>query len=299
MPSAYAYYRAFATALDDVTVSIPVTGVSLTTTAVCAQLVNATTGVSSGRWQGHWVNYTSGAGAPQSRRVAAYDPATGTLTVTPAWSSAPEIGAGMELTALFPLMSAAGADTDYLALLNAALGKIWLDGIEVTVTIPATPTDTISLAAYPGIKTPDQVQAVLEPHPVVGRSPVDATWRVREIATVAGVTTLRLKTPFRRALGSLTLRVRLQASFVIATGGTWSAADTNGLGALTDEARPPIQDVVDAALVEAYQALLARNPGTPNDPQLLKKLADQRVVARAVPGYRDAGPAPAPEPVAA
>jgi hypothetical protein len=203
------------------------------------------------------------------------------------------------LTALFPLVPAQGAETDYRTLNNATLGKIWLDGVEVTVAIPASPTDTISLSAYPGLKTADQIQEILEPSPIVGRAPIDASWRVRDVLVSSGVTKLRLKSPFRRAQGNLTLRVKLPASSVIAVNGVWTAASAVGLNALSDEARPPVQDVVDAALVEAYQSLLARNPGTPNDPQLIKKLADQRMVAARVPGYKGASSAPAATPVAA
>lgn len=294
MPSEYLYYRALALALDDVTTSVTVTGASAPSTAICAQLVNATSGVSSGRWEGAWVLNTAGAGAPQQRRVAQFTPGTGTLTITPVWTSTPSIGDTIELTQKFPAMPAAASVTDYRALINAALGHIWVDGIELTASISTA--DTVSLSGYPGIRTADQIQDVLEPHPISGRSPVSAMWRVRDVIVSSGVTTLRLKSPFARAHGTLTVRVRLQASAYIATAGTWSAASIAGLVNLSDEARPPVQDVVDVALVEAYQALLRRKA----DPTLAKQLADQRVVARRVPGYDGGGVrSPEPEPVAA
>lgn len=255
MPSLTSYWKALADALDDrETINL---SDGTTTTVIAAQIVNGTTGATSGLYDGRWFfNQTRATQA----KVASYVPGTGTTTNTPAALSANVAGDSGTFTSLFPVRRLVGAETDYLTLCNRALGRMMLD-VEVEVTI--TTSDTYAMTAFPSLDRPERLREVREPSPVTGMAATSSMWRGWELVPDPPTASLRTNVPFTTATGSLEVEWTRPASTWIKVSSTWGES-TVGLANETDEAQPSLEEWLPFALTEALPVLIARSPGRPN-----------------------------------
>ena len=186
------YRQALARALDDIELYI-VTSASATT-VVCSNLINGSTGASSGRYNGRYVYISEGTGVGNQGvvRDGGYDPATGSLTIvdTGGWTTQPALSSTAELTALFPAFNAASSTSsftggnDYQSLINRALSMILVpDQISVT-TVADQQEYSLSTYAY-WLDRPERLTGVLDPPRATGW-PTKPTWRRWELQLDGG-----------------------------------------------------------------------------------------------------------------
>lgn len=252
------YWQALARALDDLDGPYAVASAASNQVA-SARLVNNTPSASLHRYDNAWVHVDTGAGAGQLAHMVAngYVPSTGALTLTPNWTTIPSPADQFSLTYLFPARGGAvGADTDYRSLVNRALALILAPD---RLSIAITTADTYSTTAYPWLDRPDRLVRVLEPAPMSGRAPTDASWRGPRLVVDGASPFLQLNAPFTTASGNLVLEVWRPGDSLVN-----GVESTTGLSAGTDTALPRVEDVVMVALLEGYQVLANRNPSRPS-----------------------------------
>lgn len=286
MPTLTALRGALALALDDLETEVVAVAGSTTSIGI-SELLAAVTGVTSNMYEGRWIYHRQGG---RQRKVQAYVPGTGALTITPAWT-APTPGDTVEFTGLFPCIPAPAAETDYRTLLNRALGRMAMN-VEVEVAIVAF-QDTYPMTAFPSLDRPERLRGVREPSPFPGRQPVDSMWRGWEAVPDPPTMSLRAKSVFGVSTGNIEVEWTRPASTWIKVAGTW-AESAVGLVNESDEAQPAIEEILPFALVEALNVLIARTPGRPNAEwaRMLKDAED--AVERS--WYRDRTQVLAPQP---
>jgi hypothetical protein len=277
-----AYRQALARALDDLDVFIlSAAAAGPPTTVTSLSLINTATGVTSSLFEGAWLFHSVGASAPQARRVAAYTPATGLLTLAAAMN-APSVSDTCELSRLFPAIAAIGSETDYRTIINRGLGRMM---IERKDTISATVSDSYPLTAFPSLDRPERLRRVSEPNPHPGRAtPVDSAHRKWRVVPDVPTAALENDAPFAVATGVVTLEWTAPATKWIAVAATW-AESAVGLVNESDEAQPAIEEALPFLVEEALTVLIARAPGRPNAEweRKLEKARDDIAVSR----YRD------------
>jgi hypothetical protein len=172
----------------------------------------------------------------------------------------------VEITHLFPVLPGAYAETDYRTLVNRALSKLLVSDL---LTLPIVPGQTAySLAAWAWLDRQSRLVRIMEPPPVGSRR-LDASFRRPRIVRTGGAVSLELDAPFEAGTtGALTLDVMRPSDTYTRDGatGVWAERATPGLVLDLDEAVPSVNEVVTAALAEAYYALMSRSPGQPNGP---------------------------------
>jgi hypothetical protein len=296
VPTLKAYREVCAEALDDgATYAV---NSSTGTTVTSLQLSNATANASAQLYDGAYVYIATPPRSNQQRtvRTGGYDPSTGTLTVDFAWLAAPQLLDELFVSRRFPAAKTnPGRGVAYLSLINLALSRLLIVGrLALSVT-----GQTASVAAYPWLDE-GRLLDVLEPG-VAGGIPKSAKWRGVNLRLDAETPVLEVPAALA-GTQSLTLVVNRPADTRRSTSGVWGDT-TDGLLIDTDEAVPPVDDVLKAVLVEAYRVLMHRTPGRPDGnwrPLYASALADARGMnqGRRYPYYDDSG-LPAPEQPAA
>lgn len=257
------YRQALARSLDDLGVF---TVLSSTTNTITLQhwqtsLANA----SERRYDGRWILVKSaGFGTQRSIRPGSYDPATATLTSLndSGWDTSLTLGDEVEITGLFPSMPSdtpGGEDVDYLTLINRGLGRLLIeDRLDVT-TVADQWTYAFSLTTYPWFDRMTRVMAVLDPPRATGL-PRRETWRRHHWKIDGGAMTLEFDDrPYPTSGATFQVKVLRPADTLIN-----GADSTTGLANNTDTAVPSIEEVVTAARVYAFEALLTRSKGRPS-----------------------------------
>lgn len=279
--------RTLARSLDDLAVYTVASATA--STIVSLKLNNNTSSASTKLFDGRWIFCEVADTTPQQRRVrpGGYAPATsattGTLTVFPDWTATiPSSSDEVEVTSLFPMIPDVHADTDYRTLINRSLALLLLDDeIAQAVTSGATavvPTATWLDRAQRFRVCPDHGRIdVREPSPVTGFRAQDACWRGFRFERNGDTSTLRWDSTFT-ANGDLTLFVQRPANtWLKAAGGSY--ADGTALTLDADEAAVETEEVLPVALMLVYEALAARQPGMPSDPQARAKYEHYRDIA--------------------
>lgn len=274
MPTQTQSRRAVALALNDL-LQVYASGGS-GTTATIPLLTDGTAGISANRFDDRWVYAASGNMVGQVRSVqkGGYAAGTGVLTITPGWS-APDPNSQIDITSLFPAApSLFRTQTDYRSLLNAALRRL---NVVREIAVPITTARRISLTTWAAWITPERVLGIREPSPT-GATLTDAGWRKPRVIDTGASAVLELRTPFAAATGNLTLEV-ISPAYTFVNG----AESTAGFVAETDTVLPPLDEIMRATLVEAYENLMSRAPTRPaGDYRALweKQLTDCRQTIR-------------------
>lgn len=276
-----ALYRALGHELNDLAMYPASAGAA--TTVTLAMLVNATVGASTERYNGRNVYCNA-----QQRvvRTSGYAPSTGVLTVFPSWVTPPTAAQQVILTSMFPVIQnnddsgfdqSQSDDLSYRTIINRALALLALpDRVRLTITRDYA----YSTTTWPWLDRPERLRRILEPG-VRGDRPVDASWRGWDLVLDANTPIIEFDVPFEAATGTLTLEVSRPANTWIATGGVWAeTAPSSGLVNDTDQTLAEIEDVLPAAKMIAYEALLRRAEGRPPGP-LLKAYETARADAEA------------------
>lgn len=285
MPTRPSYRRECGYALDDL--GLHTSSSSTTGTLVFPALVNGTTGASTLTYDDRYL-FLPASGEQLRVRPGGYAPSTGTLTHYPASSNPGAVVA--EFTSLFPVAAAPGEATTYHSLINQALSLI---DVEDTLSVSITSNADHSLATWVHWiaderirRRPDGTLDVRESRGA-NTAPIAVPGRGWEYVADANTPKLRARVPFAVTSGTLEVHVLRPADTWIAVGGTF-AESTAGLTAESDQALPPVRDVVRVFLLLAYRALLNRQPGAPSDPQIMKKFLDARDDAQSVRGFNAA-----------
>lgn len=252
--------RRLADRLDDIGIHAveAATGNSVT----LAMLRNATPFASADLYDGRWVYVATGSSAGQQRLVqkGGYAPGTGALTIYPIWAQ-PAPGDEVELTALFPVITSAtgtdrgpGEDASYRTIINRAASRLLVrDQVQIAITT----ADRYTLTAFNyWMTSADRLVSVLEPSPIPGRAPTDASWRGPRLVFPTGHPTLELGAPFLAVSGSMTLEILRPGNTLIN-----GVESTTGATIDTDVLAPSLDDLVTVALEEAYAALAHRYVG--------------------------------------
>lgn len=256
MATRASYRRALAYALNDLGVYPVSSGTGTTVTIVT--LADSTSDASTHRYDGRWVYLATGAGQGTQRRVkrGGFTPSSGALTLELSWT-APSSPDEVELTGLFPCQagglgstSVSPEDPGYNGLVNRALSLLLVPD---RVTLAITTADTYSTTTWPWLDRPERLVRVLEPAPVAGGAPVDASWRGPQLVVDGPAPFLQLNAPFSTATGTLTLDVLRPADTLIS-----GAESTTGFTAEGQTAIASVNDVREIGLLEAYRALRHR-----------------------------------------
>lgn len=293
MATRQAYRRALARALNDLE-TYSVTSASGTTVTVI-RWADATTGAATTRFDGAWIFIATGAGQNQQRRAknGGFDPVSGQLTLNLSWL-APIAGDEIEVTRLLPARQEIPGDTGYDDLIDRALGKL---AVPDRIALPITTSDQYALTAYPWLDRPERLVRVLEPAPVSGRAPVDASWRGARLVVDGASPFLQLDAPFSSATGNLTLDVLRPGDSLIS-----GAESSSGLPAEASTALPSIEDVRTVGLMEFAHLMLTRTVGRPDGANWERRYEDARAAAERLTYFdrtRMVPPAPSGQEVAA
>lgn len=206
--------------------------------------------------------------APKQQQVTAtgLTSASGTITVGSAFGSSINSATAFEVSTRLALIDG-GNKTAGISLnqcVNLALQHLLVPD-ELTVAI--TTSDEIALTTWQGwLDRVDRLRAVLEPSPVSGRAPIDASWRFRSdeplLTLDAELPKLRLEVPFSTATGSLTLQVLRPAETWLRISSTWTEMTPGtGMTAETDETKVDLAHIRAAGKVFAYQAMAEARSG--------------------------------------
>jgi len=267
MPTRQQYRRAIATALNDLEIHTVTSATSSTVTVV--RMADSTTGAAPTRFDGAWVYIATGAGQNQQRRAknGGFDPVAGVLTVVLPWF-APQVTDEIEITRLLPAIREIPGDTSYNDLIDRSLSMLMAPD---RLTLPITTSDQYPMTAYTWLDRPERLVRVLEPSPVAGRAPVDASWRNPRLVVDGATPFLQLDVPFGTATDNLTLEVLRPGDSLISGG-----ESTTGLVAEASTALPSIADVRTVALMEFARVMLQRTQGRPDGANWERRFADAR-----------------------
>lgn len=229
-------------------------------TVTISALINGHASASPDAFDGYHVYDATSPRWLQQRtvRTGTFVPSTGALTIDPPWGTVPVIGDVIEITNQFPsYRDVATGDTAWIDLINRALSRFLIrDRIALSIT-----GQTASLSAYPWLDREERLLDILEPGPT-GGLPISARWRGANLRLDADTPVIEMPAALA-GTQSLTLVVLRPADTRIAVSGIWSDG-TDGLLRDTDEAVPPVNDVLAATLVEAYFDLMNRSAGQPS-----------------------------------
>jgi hypothetical protein len=254
---------------------------SSATTVTLPALANATPNASHNAYDGAWVYIATGPAGQvgQQRRVQAggYDPSTGTLTITPNWTTAPSGGVIVEISRLFPATSppsaviptvagVGGEDPSYRTLLNRTLS---LCAKPAEILLPIGTARTYDLSGYWWFDRQERLLGIWEPDPIDGL-PQRSDWRGWAVRWNADATLLTTRAPFSAASGSITLEVLRPCVAWIRNDTVWAQSE-NGLVDDDDTSNEAMmvaadvdpEDIMPVFLMCAYEALSARSPGRP------------------------------------
>ena len=165
---------------------------------------------------------------------------------------------------------------DQVAATPGSITGQYLTGVR-EIAVPITTARRISLTTWAAWITPERVISIREPSPT-GATLTDAGWRKPRIIDTGASAVLELRTPFAAATGNLTLEV-ISPAYTFVNG----AESTAGFVAETDTVLPPLDEIMRATLVEAYENLMSRAPTRPaGDYRALweKQLTDCRQTIR-------------------
>lgn len=272
--------QGLAYALDDLSVY----GVSAGTTSTVTSplLVNSLSGASTKRFDGTflYINNTAAAGQQRNTVLGSYVPSTGTLGVTPIWTTTPTAGANLEVTRLFPSIqeSLGSGQVGYRDLILKALRYLTVvDHIDLT---SVADQQSYSLSAYAAwLSRPERVLQVLDP-PRYPAWPRRVTYRRWLVELDGGTPTLRFADRAYRANGfTFQLTVR-RPGWSLVNG----AESASGPSADSDIILPEIEEIVTVGLACAYEALANRTPGQPSGPWV-ERAASQWALARSLANF--------------
>lgn len=254
MPTLQVLRRACQDALDDRLLCTVYA--SATFTVSLAQIASTASNLSASRYNGRWICHITSTGTGVQQRTVqkdSYVPSTGLLGIQPGWG-APPVNDQVEMTSLFPCETGGFVgETTYRNLINAALRMLVIpDRYALTIS-------TSGSYSLPSWLREDRLVGVLEPSPISGGIPVDASWRRPRMVADAQGNVLTLDVPLLTASGSLHLDVLRPADSVIAPQATGVYTDsTVGLVNEGDQAKVETEEVVAVFLSKAYQALMNR-----------------------------------------
>lgn len=262
------YRHAIQEALNDQSTYLVTSATSSTLTDI--SLADSTPNASVNRYDGAWVYVATGALAGTQRRVrtGGFAPASGVLTLELTWAG-PAGGDEFEITRLFPVhREVPGEETGYHQFIARALALL---AVPDRITAAITTSDTYALTTWPWLDRPERLVRVLEPSPVAGRAPVDASWRNPRLVADGPAPFLQVDVPFATATGNLTLEVLRPGDSLIS-----GVESTTGLTTDASTAIPSVEDVRTVALMEVARVMLARTAGRPDGANWERRYDDAR-----------------------
>jgi hypothetical protein len=285
-----AYWQSLASDLGDEWMPLTATSSTTASEIVCSALIDSSVGTD--RYAHHYAYALDGDLKGQQRIVTrnGFDPDRGALTLSRAFGSAPAADSEWALLKTFPVIRQ-DKTPGLREFINHALRDIAVhDFIQVTAVADRL-RYTLPSSTHWWITERGRIVGLWAPYTATGdRRRMDA--RVDRIIYDGEDVVLQLTSPY--AAGDVfELEVKRPANSRLKLGGTWQdqGSPVAGLTLDTDESMAPMATVVNVALANAYEAIVAQ-PGLAEARGYWEgKLSEQRGVA-ALLKFAEQPPAP-------